>query len=203
MTLKQTALLLCCLLGWVVNRAAAAQDATLTLVAGEQEVSMKHNMDRTMLPPDATGSAAYLKGEMYLLRSGDKDPLIIAPIGFMTLTNVMGPHANVRTDCGAYFLTSLPTLKQTFVRITAADSTAECTTVDGVAAVPQEGPRPRLVFLFETHSRKVPDGMEVDVLRWDGAAGAYVADRALSIRLTQQFPDPKMSIVLSALARTR
>lgn len=183
-------------LGIPVTAVSGAEPGSvrLSLIAGGREETLRSRFDRNALPPGSS-DATFQNGEMFQLSGSDMPPLIVAPIQFDTTTHATSDK--MRFDCGAFFLDTDG--HRTFARTTAVDSPLECLGLVALGAMPHEGPRPRLLFIYDMDLLQDMSGRrrsEIDVLAWSMTQHKYEADRPLSRWLTAKLPHP-------TIARTR
>jgi hypothetical protein len=184
-------------LGAAITAVSAAEIGAVTLspIHGRQEEDLQPRFDRNALP-SGSSDAGFQNGEMFRLSSPDKPSLIVAPIQFDTLTHDAG--SNMRFDCGAFLLDADG--HRSFSRTTAADSPLDCMGLAALAAMPHDGSRPRLLFLYYMSDRRGRDRSEIDVLVWSAAQHSYEVDRLLSRWLTTRLPRPTIAKVRRLLA---
>ena len=166
---------------------------SLSVIAGRAEEDLRSRFDRNALPPGSS-DAGFQNGQMFQLSGGDMPPLVIAPIEFDT--TIQAPGKNTRFDCGAFFLEADGS--RSFSRTTAADSAVDCMGLAALGAMPNEGPRPRLIFLYDMEiprDMSVRNRSEIDVLVWSGTEHKYGVDRSLSRWLTARIPHPTIANV--------
>jgi hypothetical protein len=193
-------------IGTPVKAASGVETGSVSLspIAGSLEENLRSRFDRNALPAGSS-DATFQNGEMFRLSGSDMAPLIVAPISFDTAIHVKiqgdsdsGSH--VRFDCGAFFLEADG--HRSFSRTTAIDSSLDCMGLVALGAMPYEGPRPRLLFLYHMgdHYPRSDDRPEVDVLVWGISEHKYVVDRPLSRWLTAKLPHPTIADVRRLLA---
>jgi hypothetical protein len=170
----------------------------LSVIAGGQEEGLRSSFDRNALPPGSS-DATFQNGEMFQLLSVDMPPLIIAPINFDTSTHAAG--SDMRFDCGAFFLDAAG--HRSFSRTTAALSPFNCMSLMALGAMPHEGPRPRLLFLYSMdllHNMSGRHRFELDVLVWSKTRHSYAAAPPLSRWLTRNLSHPTIAYARHLLA---
>jgi hypothetical protein len=171
---------------------------SFSVIDGSAEQDLRSQFDRNALPVGSS-DASFQNGQMFQLSGGDMPPLIIAPIGFDTTIHADGK--NLRVDCGAFFLEAEG--RRSFLRTTAAGSSVDCMGLMALGAMPNEGPRPRLLRLYDMevpHDLSVRSRSEIDVLVWNETENKYDVDRPLSRWLTAKISHPTIANVRQLLA---
>jgi hypothetical protein len=175
---------------------ARCDSAALVPISGDQEDHLRSYFDRNALP-HGSSDATFQNGEMFLLHADTTESLTIAPIQFDTVVNMSGQH--MRFDCGVFVLDGKK--RAHFARTTPATSALDCMGLDAAGAMPGEGARPRLLFLYEMDGSSSASRSQVAVLTWNNRRQQYEPDWATSRSLTRRLPHPTIDAVRALLAR--
>jgi hypothetical protein len=160
-------------------RANTLTPASLVLVPDEQLDSLKDKLDPRALPAgtEVDGYGA----QDFMLVYPDAPTITVVPVSVLVSTGT----DTQENQCGVYFLG--PNKTSSFVPLWTKEnvSAQNCFGIRAVGKMPDPGPRPRLLFLFENwnsaHEYKQPY-----LLFWDDASGHYKLDRTTSHWLLEQ-----------------
>ncbi len=109
--------------------------------------------------------------QLFVLRSPGSPDLTVIPVYFGD-ARLLRP-----TDqCGVYLLAKDGT--QTFVATVGPGYPSLCEDTQAVGIMPDAGPRPRLIFIYETLSGHSDKAVEPFILSWDAEKNRYVLNQA-------------------------
>jgi hypothetical protein len=138
-------------------------------------------LDRTQLPAGTRLEAG--PDLNFLLRAAGTEDLTVIPVSF----EYSPPPGQVTltAQCGVFFLK--PDGSSRYLPVVGPDPTADlCTDVAAVGAMPDAGPRPRLIFVFTLTSMHGDDYPQPYVLSWNAPSGKYEVDKKTSDWLAEQ-----------------
>jgi hypothetical protein len=195
---------MCCLFMLAASTSAAlgavTSSAVLRQIPGRLEDSLRLRFDRNALP-HGSSDASFDNGQMFKLSGRGVAPLIVAPISFDTATHDNGN--DMRFDCGVFFLDTRG--HRSFARTTPPRTPLDCMRLLALGAVPHDGARPRLLFLYDMSGKsseplRTDERTEIYVLVWNRTERRYAADWSLSRWLTRGLPHPTLAAVRAAIA---
>jgi len=178
---RQRAVLGSLLPGWLLLACAAvlAQSATLKPLQPAEIASVTAQLSPGLLPAHSSEMKVEAKQAFRLSAAGQPD-LLLVPVKFWhgEPSEIDADHSLVNEDrCGLFVVPATGAQQFVWTITDKLDlAVGLCHGLSALGTMLNEGPRPRLIAIYNTYSPPRAEDTVVQVLAWDAASGAYKVD---------------------------